>query len=97
MKIKAHNREYTVNVWHDPRRLDGYTILIGNDLWGCTPDVDTLAGYAGDITKNGYENPTAYVKWAAETQRRVGRKITDEEIPDVVLDWIYELIQNEEQ
>lgn len=87
----------TVHIWYLPTRLDGYTILIGNDLWGCSSDVNTLNGYAGNLIENGW-TASEYHIWASSSNKRIGRKLESiEQVPEEVVEWVKQIVNSEKE
>lgn len=84
-----------IQVWYKSDRMDSYTILIGNDLWGTAPDPAIMSGYAGNITDKGY-TMEEYQQWCKDNPKKVGRIVySHEELPSAIVEYIRQIVNSE--
>lgn len=86
-----------VLVHYNPSVQVSYSILIGNDLWGCGDTITAPAGYAGDIRDKGWDR-LSFIEHMKDNKKVYGNKIAGWYVlPDDIRSWIRLLVAQEEQ
>lgn len=84
-----------IHIWYKSDRMDSYTILIGDHVYGSAPDPSIISGYAGSLQEAGYTSES-YQQWCKDNPKKVGRIVySHEELPEPVIGYIRDIINSE--